>query len=147
VKGEEVDMVRGLELGADDYLVKPFRQLELLARLKVQLRRQGAPDEEAPVVSGLMRLDTSTFQLTYEGKEISLTLVEGRILQHLMQNAGHVVTHSHLAEAVWEEDHPGAIDSLRVYIRHLREKIEADPSNPRLIVTKVGIGYMLVKQV
>jgi two-component system KDP operon response regulator KdpE len=146
VKGDEADMVRGLELGADDYLVKPFRQLELLARLKVQLRKQGTSVAEAPVVCGSLRLDPSTFQLTYGSKEISLTLVEGRIMQHLMLNSGHVVAHSNLAEAVWGEDHPGAIDSLRVYIRHLREKIERDPSDPNMIITKVGIGYMLVKQ-
>jgi two-component system KDP operon response regulator KdpE len=90
-----------------------------------------------------LRLDPSTFQLKYGGKEISLTLIEGHIIYHLMKNAGHVVTHSKLAEAVWGEDHPGATDSLRVYIRHLREKLEADPGNPKLILTKVGVGYIL----
>jgi len=143
VRGGEDDIIRGLELGADDYIVKPFRQLELLSRLKVQLRRQISPDQEAPVVCGPLRLDPSTFQLKYGGKEISLTLIEGHIMYHLMKNAGHVVTHSKLAEAVWGEDHPGATDSLRVYIRHLREKLEADPGNPKLILTKVGVGYIL----
>jgi len=147
VKTDEADMVRGLEWGADDYVVKPFRQLELLARLKVQLRRQAPADEEAPVTYGALRLDPSTFQLNFGGREIGLTLVEGRIMQYLMRNAGHVVTHSRLAESVWGEDHPGALDSLRVYIRHLREKLEEDPSNPKLILTKVGVGYMLAKQV
>jgi two-component system KDP operon response regulator KdpE len=147
VKAEEADMVKGLEWGADDYVAKPFRQLELLARLKVQLRKQAPTDEEAPITVGSLRLDPATFQLTYGGREISLTLVEGRIMQYLMQNAGHVVTHSRLAEAVWEEDHPGAVDSLRVYIRHLREKLESDASNPKLIITKVGVGYMLAKPV
>ena len=71
--------------------------------------------------------------------------LQGRIMYHLMQNVGQVVTHSKLAEDVWGEDHPGATDSLRVYIRHLREKLEADPGNPQLILTKVGIGYMLAK--
>ena len=143
VRGDEDDIIRGLELGADDYVVKPFRQMELLSRLKVQLRRQISPDQEAPVVCGPLRLDPSTFQLKYGGKEISLTLIEGRMMYHLMRNAGHVVTHSRLAEAVWGEDHPGATDSLRVYIRHLREKLEADPGNPKLILTKVGVGYIL----
>ncbi|TET16386.1 MAG: PAS domain S-box protein [Dehalococcoidia bacterium] len=147
VKADEADMVKGLEWGADDYVVKPFRQLELLARLKVQLRKQIPPGEEAPIISGSLRLDPSTYQLTYGGKEISLTIVEGRIMQHLMQNAGHVITHTRLAEAVWGEDHPGAVDSLRVYIRYLREKLEADPSHPKLILTKVGIGYLLAKPV
>ena len=143
VRGEEDDIIRGLEWGADDYVVKPFRQLELLSRLKVQLRRQISPDQEAPVICGPLRLDPSTFQLIYGGKEISLTLIEGRIMLHLMQNAGRVVSHSKLAEAVWGEDQPGATDSLRVYIRHLREKLEADPGNPKLILTKVGVGYIL----
>jgi two-component system KDP operon response regulator KdpE len=147
VSSDEADMVRGLELGADDYIVKPFRQLELLARLKAQLRRQIPPDEEAPIVCGPLRLDPSTFELTYGGKQISLTLIEGRIMRYLMQNAGHVVTHSRLGEVIWGEDYPGAIDSLRVYIRHLREKLESDPSNPRLILTKVGIGYFLAKPI
>jgi two-component system response regulator VicR len=143
VRGDEDDIIRGLEWGADDYIVKPFRQLELFSRLKVQLRRQISPDQEAPVVCGPLRLDPSTFQLKYGGKEISLTLIEGHIMYHLMKNAGHVVTHSKLAEAVWGEDHPEATDSLRVYIRHLREKLEADPGNPKLILTKVGVGYIL----
>ena len=147
VRADEADMVKGLEWGADDYVVKPFRQLELLARLKVQLRKQIPPGEEAPIICGSLRLDPSTYQLTYGGKEISLTIVEGRIMQYLMQNAGHVITHSRLAEAVWEEDHPGAVDSLRVYIRYLREKLEEDPSHPQLILTKVGIGYLLAKSV
>jgi two-component system KDP operon response regulator KdpE len=145
VSSDEADMVRGLELGADDYIVKPFRQLELLARLKAQLRRQVSPDEEAPIACGPLRLDPSTFELKYGGNQISLTLIEGRIMRYLMQNAGHVVTHSRLGEVIWGEDYPGAIDSLRVYIRHLREKLEADPSNPRLILTKVGVGYLLAK--
>lgn len=143
VRGDEDDIIRGLEWGADDYVIKPFRQMELLSRLKVQLRRQISPDQEAPVVCGPLRLDPSTFQLKYGAKEISLTLIEGRMMYHLMRNAGHVVIHSRLAEAVWGEDHPGATDSLRVYIRHLREKLEADPGNPKLILTKVGVGYIL----
>jgi len=145
VKADEADMVKGLEWGADDYVVKPFRQLELLARLKVQLRKQIPPGEEAPIICGSLQLDPSTYQLTHGGREISLTIVEGRIMQYLMQNAGHVVTHSRLAEAVWEEDHAGAVDSLRVYIRYLREKLEEDPSQPQMILTKVGIGYSLAK--
>ncbi len=136
---------RGLEWGADDYLTKPFRQKELLARLKVQLRRQTSPDEETPIVCGSLRLDPSTYQLTYGSREISLTIIEGRIMLHLLRNAGHVATHARLAEAVWGEDYPGALDSLRVYIRYLREKLEANPSSPKLILTKPGIGYLLTK--
>ncbi|MCJ7521914.1 MAG: PAS domain S-box protein, partial [Dehalococcoidia bacterium] len=147
VREDESDMVKGLEWGADDYLVKPFKQLELLARLKVQLRKQTPPDEEAPIVCGPLRLEPSTFQLTHDGKEISLTIIEGRILECLMRNAGHIVTHSRLAETVWGEDYPRALDSLRVYIRYLREKIEANPSKPKIILTKAGVGYSLAKPV
>lgn len=147
VKTEEADMVKGLEWGADDYIIKPFRQSEFLARLKVQLRKQTPPDQEMPVICGSLRLDPSTFQLTHGGREISLTIIEGNIIQCLMQNAGHVVTHTRLAEAVWGEDYPGALDSLRVYIRYLRQKLERDPSNPKLILTKPGVGYSLVKPV
>ena len=147
VRADEGDMVKGLEWGADDYVIKPFRQSEFLARLKVQLRKQAGPEQGAPIVCGPLRLDPSTFQLTYSGREINLTIIEGNITRCLMENAGHVVTHTRLAEAVWGEDYPGALDSLRVYIRYLRQKLERDPSNPKLILTKPGVGYSLVKPV
>ncbi|MBE0479783.1 MAG: PAS domain S-box protein [Dehalococcoidia bacterium] len=146
VRSDETDLVKGLEWGADDYVVKPFKQAELLARLKVQLRkRSSTEDEEAPVVCGLIRFDPSTCQLTYGNKEISLTIIEGRIIQHLLKNAGHVATYERLAEAVWDEDYPGSLTSLRVYIRRLRNKLEPDPADPRLILTKAGVGYSLAK--
>ncbi len=145
VSADEPDIIRGLEWGADDYIAKPFRQKELLARLKVQLRKQGRTDEESPITTGPLRLDPTTYQLKYGSREISLTIIEGRIMQCLMRNIGNVVTHSRLAEAVWGEDYPGALDSLRVYIGYLRAKIEEDPGNPRLIRTKAGVGYSLTK--
>jgi len=147
VRADEPDIIRGLEWGADDYIAKPFRQKELLARLKVQLRKQSRTDEEAPITSGPLRLDPTTYQLMYGSREISLTIIEGRIMQCLMRNVGNVVTHSRLAEAVWGEDYPGALDSLRVYIGYLRGKLEDDPGNPKLIRTKAGVGYSLVKPV
>jgi two-component system KDP operon response regulator KdpE len=97
------------------------------------------------VISGPLRLDATTGQLRYDGKEIALTITESRILNHLMKNAGHVTTHSSLAEAVWGDDYPGVVDSLKVHIRRLREKIEADPSHPQLILTKTGVGYFLTR--
>ncbi|RLC93995.1 MAG: DNA-binding response regulator [Chloroflexi bacterium] len=145
VRSEEADIVKGLEWGADDYLVKPFRQLELLARVKALTRRKSPPGEDANLVYGPLRLNPSTRQLYYGDKEISLTCTEGHILHHLMRNAGHVVTHSSLAEAVWGEDYEGATDSLKVYIRRLREKIEADPSHPQFILARSGVGYLLTK--
>ena len=144
VRAEEADIVKGLEWGADDYVVKPFSQLELLARVKAQIRGQTRSREE-PLVCGPLSFDPSTRQLLYDGKEIALTRTEAHILRHLMNNAGRVVTHSSLAEEVWGEDYPGAADSLKVHIRRLREKLEADPSQPQLILTKAGIGYFLKK--
>ena len=145
VRAEEADVTRGLELGADDYVAKPFKPMELLARLKVQLRKQIPPGDEPPIVHGSLRYDPSTSQLRYNGQEISLTTIEGQIVRCLMQSAGRVVTHSRLAESVWGDDYPGAIHSLRVNIQRLRAKVEADPSNPRLVLTRPGIGYYMAK--
>jgi two-component system KDP operon response regulator KdpE len=142
VRADEADVVKGLEWGADDYILKPFRQLELLARVKALIRRQ-TPSEEESLASGPLRLETTSGQLHLDGKEIALTITESRILAHLMRNSGHVVTHSSLAEAVWGNDYPGAADSLKVHIRRLREKIESNPSQPKLILTKAGVGYFL----
>jgi two-component system KDP operon response regulator KdpE len=133
-----------LEWGADDYITKPFRQLELLARVKSLIRRH-TPSEEEALVYGPLKLDPVTGQLHMGEREIALTVTENHILTHLMRNAGRVVTHSNLAEAVWGDDYPGATDSLKVHIRRLREKIEKDPSDPRFILTKTGVGYYLTK--
>jgi len=145
VRAEEADIIKGLELGADDYIIKPFRQLELLARIKAQIRRQDQPEEEQ-VTSGHLKLNSVTGQLFNKGKEVNLTITETNILSHMMRNAGYVVTHSSLAESVWGDDYPGATDSLKVHIRRLREKIEENPSSPELIITKPGIGYLFSKQ-
>ena len=144
VRQDEADIVKGLEWGADDYITKPFRQLEFLARVKALIRRQ-SPEEEESLVCGPLRLDVTSGQLYYGRKEIALTVTESHILGHLMKNASRVVTHSSLAEAVWGDDYPGVADSLKVHIRRLREKIEADPSHPQLILTRTGVGYFLAK--
>ena len=144
VKSDEQDIVRGLERGADDYIVKPFRQLELLARTKALIRRQN-PTEEKVVSYGVLNLDMVTGQLQYGKRQIALTQTENRILTHLIKSASHVATHASLAEAVWGSDYPGSADSLKVHIRRLREKIERDPSNPELILTKMSVGYFLAK--
>jgi len=144
VRQDEADIVKGLEWGADDYITKPFRQLEFLARVKALIRRQ-SPEEEESLVCGPLRLDVTSGQLYHDRKEIALTVTESHILGHLMKNAGRVVTHSSLAEAVWGDDYPGVADSLKVHIRRLREKIEADPSHPQLILTRTGVGYFLAK--
>ena len=144
VRSDEADVVKGLEYGADDYITKPFRQLEFLARVKALIRRQSS-DEEEMVVCGPLHLNATTGQLYSDGREITLTITESRILNHLMKNAGHVVIHSNLAETIWGDDYPGAADSLKVHIRRLREKIEVDPSHPQLILTKTGVGYFLAR--
>jgi two-component system KDP operon response regulator KdpE len=128
--------------------VKPFRKLELLSRVQALLRRSATfLDTGEPIVCGALSLNPTTGQIIYKGREIKLTNTERRILQHLMRNWGHVVTYASLAEAVWGSDYPDATNSLKVYIRRLREKMEDEPGEPRLILTTSGIGYSLSKAV
>jgi two-component system KDP operon response regulator KdpE len=145
VKSEESEIVKGLEWGADDYIVKPCGQLQLLARIKARIRDRSFVFDEAPLSYGPLHFNPSARQLLNQKKEIRLTAIESHIIHHLMRNAGRVVTYSSLAEKVWGEDYDGSVDSLRVHIRRLREKIEADPSRPQFILTKPGIGYLLAK--
>jgi len=145
VKTEEPDIVKGLEWGADDYIAKPCGQLELLARVKARMRDKNHFAEELPLTLGSLSFNPLTRQLLYGKKEINLTAIEAHIIHHLMRMAGRVATYSSLAEDVWGDDYPGSVDSLRVHIRRLREKLEADPSHPQLLLTKAGIGYFLAK--
>ncbi|MFC2058580.1 response regulator transcription factor [Chloroflexota bacterium] len=145
VLSEESDIVKGLELGADDYVTKPFKQMELMARIKVLIRRQQPLDQEAPVVCGSLRFDPLTRQLHYGDKQMTLTKTESNIFSHLIRNIGNVATHASLAEAMWGENHPDADDALKVHIRRLREKLEDNPGRPQLIITKPGIGYLLAR--
>ena len=145
VRSDESDIVKGLEWGADDYVIKPFRQKELMSRIKLITRRRSAVAEETPLVCGQLRFEPSTGQLFHEGREVNLTRTEVSIISHLMRNEGRVVTHSGLAEAVWGVDYPDAADSLRVHIRRLRTKLESDPSDPKIVLTRAGMGYILAK--
>jgi DNA-binding response OmpR family regulator len=142
---EESDIIKGLEWGADDYMIKPFRQLELLSRIKALTRRNIVAENDTLITSGSLSLNPASGKLNYAGKIINLTPTESRMLAHFMRNIGQVITHSSLANIIWGEDYPGAADSLKVYIRRLREKLEVDPEIPQLILTKPGIGYQLIK--
>jgi two-component system KDP operon response regulator KdpE len=145
VRTDEIDVVKGLEWGADDYVVKPFRQFELLSRIKALTRRQGQITTETPLVCGNIRLDPATGQLFLNEKEVNLTPTEVAIISHLIKNVGRVVTHASLTESVWSDNHPDAANSLKVYIRRLRKKLETDPGHPRIILTKTGVGYQMAR--
>jgi two-component system, OmpR family, response regulator VicR len=143
VKREEMDIVKGLESGADDYLIKPFHKLEFLARIWALVRRSSSDPADEALISGELRYNPATRQAFFGQKEIAVTATEGVILHELLKNAGRVVTYSRLAEAVWGENYQNAIEALWVYIRRLRKKIEENPEDPQRIVTKPGIGYLL----
>jgi two-component system response regulator VicR len=144
VRSDETSIVRSLEEGADDYIVKPFKQLELLARIQGALRRYVTQDGK-PLVCGQLRFDPVSMRLMYGTHEIQITRTEGIILGQLMRNASAVVSNADLARLMWGDDFMEASSSIRVHIRHLREKLEADPSRPELILNKSGMGYLLVK--
>ena len=143
VNSDETDIVRGLELRADDYIIKPFRPLELLARLKLVLRRQFYPKGEHYISIGHFQFDVTSHKLETENQVINLTSTESLILYYLVMNRGNVLSLATLAQKIWGDDYPGAYEAIRVYIRHLRKKIEENPNKPKLIITKPGIGYML----
>jgi DNA-binding response OmpR family regulator len=150
-RGQDQDKVRGLDLGADDYLTKPFSVDELLARVRAVLRRMqftsnaNAPMSEARtnVTIGNLTIDYAQHLVMMAGREIVLTPIEYRILAYLAQNAGRVVTQDLLLAHVWGEEYIGESHMLQVNVNRLRRKIEQDPSHPRYILTKVGIGYFL----
>ena len=147
VRADESDIVKGLEWGADDYMIKPFRQLELMSRVKALTRRRSSLPEETPLVYGQFHFYPSTGQLRNGDKEIALTTTEGRIFHKLIENAGRVVTYGDLAESLWGDKYPGTDASIQVHVHRLRAKIEVDPAKPQIILTKSGIGYTMVKPV
>lgn len=142
VRSAEYDIVKGLEWGADDYMVKPFRNLELLARINGIIRKRSA-NHENPLSCGQLRFEPDSYRVFFPEREIQVSFTEGIILAQLMKNAGNVVSYTSLAEAMWGDNFPEARDSIHVHIRHLREKLESDPSKPRLILNKPGVGYIL----
>jgi DNA-binding response OmpR family regulator len=148
-RGQDQDKVRGLDLGADDYLTKPFSVDELLARVRAVLRRSqitsrdGAQGLQATAITGDLAIDYSQHLVMLAGKEITLTPTEYAIIAYLAQNMGRIVTQDLLLEHVWGMEYLGESHMLQVNINRLRRKIETDPSQPRYILTKVGVGYSL----
>ena len=147
VHDDELSKVRGLELGADDYITKPFSHLELLARVRAVLRRaQTLPlAHEQPFVSGDLSVDFARREVTKRGEPVPLTATEYRLLYHLVRNAGQVLTHETLLARVWGREYTDEINYLKVYISRLRAKLEDDPRNPQQILTEHSVGYWFRK--
>lgn len=146
-KGEEDDRVRGLELGADDYITKPFSPRELVGRVKAVLRRtEGVTGSMHGliVVDERLKIDFDRREIWLEGKLVKLRPTEYRLLFHLVQNAGWVVTHDQLLQKVWGYEYRDEPHYVRLYINYLRQKLEKDPSDPKYILTERGVGYRFV---
>ncbi len=146
VRADEDERVRGLELGADDYMGKPFSPRELISRLKAVLRRteHEATSEELQKIDDDLAIDYRNFQAIARGAPVKLRPTEWRLLYHLVQNAGWVMTHDMILSKVWGLEYKGANEYVRLYITYLRQKIEPDPANPKYILTERGIGYKFV---
>ncbi|PPD59224.1 response regulator transcription factor [Dehalogenimonas etheniformans] len=142
-RGDEYDIVRGLELGADDYIVKPFKQLEFLARAKTVLRHQGIAPVDAVYAKGPFKLTPATHKLYFDNREIILTKSECIIFLKLLENANSVVTQGALSRVLWGDDLPESVEAIRVYISRIRQKIEQNDPELAYISTKPGIGYSL----
>jgi len=146
-KGEEEDRVRGLELGADDYITKPFSPRELVSRVRAVLRRTEMPSSlthEIIEVDERLKIDFDRREVWVENQLVKLRPTEYRLLYHLVQNAGWVVPHEQLLAKVWGYEYRDETHYLRLYINYLRKKLELDPSNPEYILTERGVGYRFV---
>ena len=144
-KDSEIDKVVGLELGADDYVTKPYSSRELLARVRAVLRRRGeveeAPDDASLVAAGPVRMDVERHTVVVSGESVSLPLKEFELLEMMLRNADRVLTRGQLIDRVWGSDYVGDTKTLDVHVKRLRAKIEPDPSRPRHLVTVRGLGY------
>ncbi|MCX7295415.1 MAG: response regulator transcription factor [Hyphomicrobiales bacterium] len=144
VRSSEAQKVRLLEIGADDYVVKPFGIAELLARVRVALRRQSRAAYGEPAVTvGPLTIDLAARVVTLNGARLALTPKEYRLLQVLAQHAGNVVTHQHLLKEVWGSIHMQDTHYLRIFVRKLRQKIEPNADSPKILATELGVGYRL----
>lgn len=142
-KDSEIDKVVGLEIGADDYVTKPYSSRELLARIKAVLRRHTEPEDLMPsaIEAGPVRMDIERHVVTVDGNQAALPLKEFELLEMLLRNAGRVLTRMQLIDRVWGSDYVGDTKTLDVHIKRLRAKIEPDPGSPRHILTVRGLGY------
>jgi len=142
-KDSEIDKVVGLEIGADDYVTKPYSSRELLARIKAVLRRGQEPEELMPATleSGPVRMDVERHVVSVNGTHTPLPLKEFELLEMLLRNSGRVLTRAQLIDRVWGSDYVGDTKTLDVHVKRLRSKVEPDPANPKFIVTVRGLGY------
>jgi two-component system KDP operon response regulator KdpE len=146
-KGEEDDKVRGLELGADDYVTKPFSPRELVSRVRAVLRRndQGATSEDGVIdVDPHLKIDFGRREVWLDGNLVKLRPTEYRLLYHLVQNAGWVLTYDQILSKVWGYEYRDEPHYVRLYVNYLRQKLEEDPANPQYILTERGVGYRFV---
>jgi two-component system response regulator RegX3 len=144
-KDSEVDKVVGLELGADDYVTKPFSSRELIARIRAVLRRRGSAEVDGVALSALeagpVRMDVDRHVVAVNGSSVQLPLKEFELLEYLLRNAGRVLTRGQLIDRVWGSDYVGDTKTLDVHVKRLRSKIEDDPGSPKHLVTVRGLGY------
>lgn len=148
-KSEDTDKITGLSFGADDYVTKPFNPLELMARVKSQIRRYvrlgSIESKEGVIVTGGLALDTVAKELTLDGEPVRLTAREYGIVEYLMRNLGHVLSTQQIYEAVWNEPSYSSEKTVTVHIRRIREKIEINPKEPKYLKVVWGIGYKIEK--
>lgn len=148
-KSEDTDKITGLGFGADDYVTKPFNPLELVARVKSQIRRYvnlgSLVITKSQLVTGGIILDTDTKQVTVDGEEVRMTAIEYKILEYLMKNMGRVLSSSQIYEAVWNEPSYTSEKTVTVHIRNIREKIEINPKDPKYLKVVYGLGYKCEK--
>lgn len=146
-KNDELDKILGLAVGGDDYVTKPFSPKEVAYRVKAQLRRteyKQKPEAEQSIHIGALKIQPDSCQVIKDDKEIELTAREFEILKYLAENKGRVISRERLYETIWGEDSFGCDNTVMVHIRHLREKIEDNPNDPKYIITMKGLGYKLV---
>jgi two-component system KDP operon response regulator KdpE len=146
----EEDIVRALDYGADDYLIKPVRSRELVARVRAVVRRAELPARERGGITysdGFLTVDITERRVLVNGEQVKLTPIEFRLLALLLQNAGRILTHRQLLEKVWGWEYIDDVDYVRIYVWHLRQKIEPDPSQPKYVITESGVGYYFRKAV